>query len=218
VSIKTLGMPQQFTHYLNKRERKNRWPWFAATAVAITAISFAPQASAVPVSFSGGGGTPLALTFSEPVTYQITLAAATGNAPIFVLQDVVIDESGIGLYELSGNVTFSINSGPAQFAVSPSGGLLSLVAYGAQDVYLSGSLPGVNVNDTVVISAGTLTTLTPVFASAPADGDFNTFIANSNGNQISNLGTTNVPDTGSTLILTGLGLASIGFLRRKVVA
>src|SRR5947207_16012996 len=99
-------MPQQFTHYLNKRERKNRWPWFAATAVAITAISFAAQASAVPVSFSGGGGTPLALTFSEPVTYQITLAAATGNAPICGLQDVVIDEGGIGRGDVAGHGAF----------------------------------------------------------------------------------------------------------------
>lgn len=206
-------------HYLNQREHKNRWSWFAATAVAITAISFAPRASAVPVTFSGGGGTPLTLTLSEPVTYQITRAAPTGNAPIFVLQDVAIDESGIGLYDLSGNVTFSINSGPAQFALPlTSGALLTLVAFGAQNVYLSGSLPGVNVNDTVVISAGTLTTLTPFFAPAPANGDFNTFIADSNGNQISNLGTTNVPDTGSTLMLIGLGLASIGFLRRKIVA
>ncbi len=39
-------MPRQFTHYLYQRERENRWSWFAATAVAITAISFASWAAA----------------------------------------------------------------------------------------------------------------------------------------------------------------------------
>jgi hypothetical protein len=189
-----------------------------ALIVAITAFSSAPQASAVPVTFSGGSGTPLTITLSEPVTYQITLAAPMDSAPFFALQDVTNSESGIGQFGLSGNVAFSINSGSHQSALSPSGagGLMQLVAFGAQDVYLSGPLPGVNVNDTVIISAGTMTTLTPFSDPPPADGDFNTFIADTNGNRISNLITATVPDTGTTLSLFGLSLMGLAFLRRKL--
>src|SRR5690348_6757467 len=99
--MKTQKNPQN----VNPRKCNRCWSWFTATAVAVIAISFANRSSAVPVTFSGGSGTPLTITLSEPVTYQITLSVPVDSAPFFVLQDVTNGESGIGEYELSGNVT-----------------------------------------------------------------------------------------------------------------
>jgi hypothetical protein len=47
----------------------------------------------------------------------------------------------------------------------------------------------VSIGDTVVLSAGTLTTVINVAAAAPPDGDYNTFIVSNFGVRISENGT-----------------------------
>jgi hypothetical protein len=178
---------------------------------AIAAITAAPRASAVPVGFSGGGGTPLSFTLSQPVTYTIT--ASTGLiAPYFVFQNVF--PSSFFSQNVSGSISFSINGGPAltiQVLGIAVGGSIT-----ANDLILQRTLPlGFTVGDVIVLSGGTVTTLGNVTPAAPASGNFNTFMASTSGARISTDGTTgsSVPETLATLWLA-LPLAAMFAARR----
>ena len=184
---------------------------------AIVAILSAPRASAVPVNFSGGSGTPLSFTLPEPVTYVAT--STDPFAPHFVFQN--LGNLFVFTTGLIGDITYTINLGPPQTinAVNPVG--VSQNDITTNDVFFFDqfmTLPGVSLGDAIVLSAGTLTTTSPIAAAAPSNGMFNTFIIDSVGNKISTFGTVtaSVPDSMSTLwlVLPLAGMLAVAHLRR----
>ena len=197
-------------------KRKNLSKILFGSAAAV-AISCAPQVSAVPVTFSGGSGTPLSFTLTEPVTYLITASAPFGTAPFFILQNVGSNIFPTSAPLLTGDITFTINGGsPISIGVItqvvdfgfPLGVLTvnDLLFWAPDGPNTVNAIPGVSIGDTIVLSAGTLTTTSDVVAPAPPSGVFNTFITDGNGNLIS--APSNVPDSLSTLWL-GLPLAGM---------
>src|SRR4029077_16184578 len=184
---------------------------------AAVAISCAPQVCAVPVTFSGGSGTPLSLTLTDPVTYLITASVPFGGAPFFILQNVGSNIFPTSAPLLAGDITFTINGGsPISIGVItqivdlgfPIGVLTvnDLLFWAPQGPNTVNAIPGVSIGDTIVLSVGTLTTTSDVVAPAPPSGVFNTFITDGNGNLIS--APSSVPDSFSTLWL-GLPLAGM---------
>jgi hypothetical protein len=190
-------------------KRKNLSKILFGLAAAL-AISCAPQVSAVPVTFSGGSGTPLSFTLTEPVTYLITANSPFGSAPFFILQNVGSNIFPTSAPFLTGDITFTINGG-SPISI---GQITQIVDFGFPIGVLTVNdllfwvpdLPGVSIGDTIVLSAGTLTTTSDVVAPAPPSGVFNTFITDGNGNLIS--APSSIPDSFSTLWL-GLPLAGM---------
>ena len=184
----------------------------------IAALSFAPRANAVSVTFSGGSGTPLSFTLTDPITYLITASAAT--APFFIFQNT----GNFGSDFVTGNITYTINAGSPQ-SISQ---LISGASAGAvtpNDAFLrSATFPGVSIGDTVILSAGTVTTNSAVAAAAPPSGMYNTFISDGAGNPISGPGISSpvsgVPDSLSTLwlCLPLAGMFAAARLRRLAAA
>jgi hypothetical protein len=86
-----------------------------------------PSASAVPVTFSGGPGTPLSMTLQLPVTYTITadyvgsggFIVTKGGSPVavnfpilFVFEDTGNFFGGSGSAGATSDINFTINAGP----------------------------------------------------------------------------------------------------------
>jgi hypothetical protein len=183
--------------------------------MALTALSGIPRAIAVPVTFSGGSGAPLSFTLTDPVTYLVTANGAL--APLFVFQNVG-DLFSNSFPSVTGNITFTINAGSPQSIAEINSGVNG-GAITANDVYFFGSLPGVSIGDTVILSSGTLTTSSNVAAAAPPGGMYNTFIIDGFlGLPLSGPGVSaSVPDSFSTLWLSLplTGMFAVAHLRRR---
>ena len=171
---------------------------------AIGIFSAAPRALAVPITFSGGSGTPLSLSLAAPISYTInatlnpTLAT---SGPVFIIQNT--GNLSFNNLSFSSSITFSINAGPAQTLSFASSGFSGGVITG-NDLFFYGSVFGLNVGDVVTLTTGTWTTNNNVAAAAPASGSYTTFITDSFGNLISTNGISgpSVPES-----LSGLWLA-----------
>ena len=169
------------------------------------------------LTFSGGLGAPLHLTLNAPVTYMITTATASGNAPLFDFQGVGNLFGNGNSPAVSGTVTFTINGAAAQtFATLASG--FTGGSQAASDAYIFGSLPGVAVGNTVVLTAGTLTT-TANFASAPpASGSYPTDITNGGGTRLDAVNGASVVPEPSTWALLGVGVVGLSLTLRRRAA
>ena len=185
-------------------------------AAAGLAAASSARAQAL-LAFSGGNGTPLTLTLNAPISYTVTRAGATLNAPYFDFQGVGNVFSS--RYNLGGTITFTINAGAAQgFGTLASG--FSAGSEAATDAYLYGSMPGVAVGNTVTLNAGTLTTTGNFAGAPPAGGSFQTFLFDGNGNKLDAVnGVAGPVPEPSTWALLGVGAGALGFdLRRRRVA
>jgi hypothetical protein len=161
---------------------------------AIVMLTTIPHASAVPVTFSGGGGTPLSFSLSAPVEYTIT-ADPAGNVPLFVFRNVGQLLSG---FTITGNITYSVNSGLAQTlmaaATNTIAGTLTI-----NDLIFYGDFVPLTVGDVVVLSAGTWTT-TGNAPGVPVSGSYDTVLLDGSGVPFSTNGIS-LPENFSTLWL-----------------
>ena len=185
-----------------------------AAALGLATLG-APHARAqADLSFSGGLGAPLTLTLSTPVTYAITASNGSYPAPYFVFQ-------GLGNVfsngpSASGTITYTLDRGAAQTLNRLESGA-SVGSLTTTDVYVHGSAAALAVGDTVVLSAGTLTTTSDYAGAPPADGSYKTFVINFAGNKLDAVdgvaGVVPEPGTwaGGALLLGAAGLA----LRRR---
>ena len=176
-----------------------------ALAVGLTAL-LAPSANAqANLTFSGGSGTPLTLTLAAPITY--TVIQADPNNPIVFLFKGVGNPTNSTFFPVTSTITFRVNNGAAQTITNLrsgfSGGVLA-----ANDLFIFGTYAGINVNDIVTLTAGTVTTNGNVAAAAPAAGSFTTFLTSNSAARLSNDGVaiTAAPEPAS------LALISVGFV------
>ena len=187
-----------------------------ASLVALTL----PTASAVPVTFSGGNGTPLNMTLLQPVTYTIT--AGLAGELRFVFEDTGNFASGPenSVTQATSDINFTINAGIPGDPMNRLGSLIPSDPVIPSDpitpndlfVFNASSLNAVLIGDTVVLSAGTLTTASAdgpisIPQAPPVGTDFSTFIVghlDPVSVRISGPGTVgsvSVPDSLSTLWL-----------------
>ncbi len=170
----------------------------------------ASSQAAVSMSWSGGSGAPLTVTFAEPVVFDVTASDAAGTSPVFVM--VGIGNLFASLHPAVSGLTFSVDGGSSQPINNFwNSGVTSGVLV-STDVYFFGALPPLTAGDIVTIHAGTLTGTTNFAGAAPTATSAEMFIINSiSGAQVSSAGTS-VPEPSSAL-LGGLGL--LGLLRRR---
>src|SRR5262249_54010492 len=141
--------------------------------IAVVLLAAAPRASAVPITFSGGSGTPLSLSLAAPVSYTITAPAALGTAPIFIVQNTGNLNFGSAI---TGSITFSINGGLAQTLLSAGSGFPAGVVT-ANDLLFAGQISvSLSIGDVVTLTAGTWTTNDNITAAAPSSGNYTTFL------------------------------------------
>ena len=163
--------------------------------------------AAIAVAWSGGNGSPLTVTFSAPVEFQVT---GTPYAEMASFLLVGVGDLTSNTVILAAGMTYSINGTDFNITGARSG----YVGYDttANDLIIWGGGPLPAIGDTMILNPGTLT-LTGDYAGAPpADGDINMFITNGWGADISPAGVSVVPELSSAL-LGGMGLLSL--LRRR---
>jgi hypothetical protein len=179
-----------------------------ATAFLASTNSAHAQAN---LTFSGGSGTPLTVNFTSPITYTITTPPASFS-PIFVFQGV--GDVFSGYPGITTTLTYTINGGAAQtidyVGSSYTGGDML-----ANDIYVYGSLPGVSVGDTVLLSAGALTTTGNIASAAPTNGVYTTFIVQNNATSISGSGISSAAAAPEPASLSLLALGGLGMLAKR---
>lgn len=179
-----------------------------AVAAAFVLVSGSARGQAN-LSFSGGNGSPLSLTLSQPVVYTITTGFSVG--PFFIFQNVGDPFHHLGS-AVVGNIRFTINGGANYFMDTiNSGENVGVVT--ANDLYIFGSEPGANAGDVILLSAGTLTTLANVAAPPPANGSYTTFVTDGSGKLVSTNGIA-IPEPRSAALLVAGGLGVLFLVRR----
>lgn len=176
------------------------------TLIALVPVAYG-QAD---LTFTGGNGTPLTTTLTRSVSYTVTTAGCgSGNGPFFDFDEV--GNTFPSSQPISGTIVYSVNGGASQTLTyqesNYTGGDVS-----ANDHSLYGSLAGVGIGTTVVLSLGSITTAGNVAAAPPANGSFTTFLTDVNGLKCSTNGVAinpsaaNVTIAGRVLSADGRGL------------
>jgi len=191
-------------------------------AIFIALVIYIPAVQAqANLTFSGGNnGTPLTITLLNPVTYTINNTACTtilqpaNTGPVFVF-----DEAGnpflnnFQAVATTSTIRFSINGGAPQPITMANSGRPSTPPNNdrtTNDIYVFGNTQSLAINNTVVLSAGTI--IIANFAGAPpANGSFSTFITNNFGTRCSTVSAptaASVSISGRVLTGSGRGLAN----------
>lgn len=172
------------------------------TAIFIALVVYIPAAQAqANLTFSGGNGTPLSTTLQQLVVYTVTDLSCLGesNTPIFVFQGAgnpLGDER-----QVTGTISFSYSNGPSRF-IDMEGSGNTVNEFSLNDLYLYRSVSGAATSNTIVLSAGTITTASNVSAAPPAGGSFTTFIVSRSGRRCSPDGVATTP-TAATVSMAG---------------
>lgn len=186
-----------------------------ATCLGIATLAGLPQKASAQanLAFSGGSGAPVTLTLLAPITYTINAINPFGYGFAFQGVGAAIDGQFV-----TGTISYSINGGaPETINVMNSGVAVGDLAANDTFIYNSLFVGSVNAGDTVLLSAGSITTTGNIAAAAPASGAYNTFMFEDNGTKISNFGiaSSSAPEPG-TLVLLALGtIGGIVARRRK---
>lgn len=186
----------------------------ALAAAALFAIGSHAKAD-VPAEFTGNNGNNFSITLTSPVSYTITTTSPSGSSPRFIFQNTGDIFSG-STFDAHGNMTFSINGGTSNVIVgigtgSTGGGVSS------NDLFFYGNPTGLSIGDIVTLSAGTpLTAYTNGTVPPPPNGNYRTFIADSQLNVISKDGVTAVPEP-SAFLLFGIGGLALLFFRKRLI-
>jgi hypothetical protein len=196
-------------------------PGILVCVAAIVIFSAAPRAVAIPVTFSGGSGTPLSFSLANPVSYTITTAAPIMYfvAPVFVFKNTGAPYFS-GLIASTSTMRFSVNGGPAQ-VISFAGANNTAGTFPPNDLIFSGPHVALNVGDVVTLSAGILTSFDNVAGAAPANGSYSTFIYDLTGKLLSTEGVSGAPAPESLstlwLALPVVGMVALRRLHRSGV-
>ena len=184
----------------------------AGLATALYFGSLVSSQAAIAISWSGGSGTPLSLTLTEPVEFLMT-ANPNNYQLYFVIQGAgdVFGSSGM-LYTnaLWSGIGLTVSGGAS------AGGGDYIVYWSSGDSYGTVSPNDVqlmayrwaNTGNIMTLNAGTLTGLDNFAGPAPANGAYNMFLADNWGNLVGEV----VPEP-SAALLSGLGMLTL--LRRR---
>jgi hypothetical protein len=177
----------------------------AATLVLLTGSAYG-QAHLV---FSGGSGSPISLTLTQPVVFTIT-TTTNNNFLYFTFQNAG-NPFNQNFFATTGDITFTINGGAPQSIDEISSGFNSADT-GLNDVFIDNgtTMFSVAAGDVIQLNAGTETTNSSIAAAAPMDGSYSAFIGDDAGNQISTLGEpVPEPQAVALVVVGGLGLAYV---------
>jgi len=142
--------------------------------------------SATYITFSGGNGSPLTITFPSSVTFNVTGNSITSG--IYVIRGLGL--SGSSIYgSVSSTVNISKNGGSSLGVPDSISSLYGNSDLQSTDVYFylfSAVYQSVVSGDTFVLTAGSITTGGNYAAAPPANGDYTMFLSDNYGHKISN--------------------------------
>ena len=156
-------------------------------AVVSLACSTALSAQTVFLNFSGGGGTPLTIAWTTPITYTITSTPNPDTVqPYFVFNEVgslstgtpssleqAVVASGAPSYSGNADSTFTINS--ISWGESSHGSINSLNDVKFRTTPSAGT-NSLDIGDVFTLTSGSLTTIGNYTGPLPTDGYYSTFI------------------------------------------
>ena len=193
---------------------KLKLPLIIAAFIAL--IVYVPVAHGqANLTFSGGNGAPLSTILQQSVVYTITQPGCLGesNTPFFVFQGVGNPLQGAGdplgdEREVTGNISFSYRNGTTGL-IDMEGSGNTVNDFSLNDLYLFVAFRPDAFGNTVVLSAGKVTTASNVSAAPPAAGSYTTFIVNRSGIRCSADGIA-VSPTAATVSIGGRAMTASG--------
>ena len=181
--------------------------------VLLAPLLSATADAAIALEFSGGSGAPLSITIVEPVMFTVNVSQGVSGSPAFLIEDIGQIFSGFTFDGLSGDVTFTVNSGTPITMYSFYGGL-NAGAPDLNDLLLTGSFSSMAEGDVIILSAGTLTTNSAVAAAVPTDGAYNMYFYDMETMMRAGTDGIAVPEP-SAAALAGLACAALALRRRR---
>ena len=200
----------------------------SALLVALLTLTVAAQLRAqVLLTFSGGSGTEVTITWSTPIAY--TLTSSTGVSavnPTFVFRAITNSQAifqtqgavggvaptytSTGAGSTDGTRTINTFSTPNTFNSVTAGDVVFYATADTAPTFLT-------AGDVITLSAGSLrytgspNSSASYFGALPANGSYNTFIADGSNTYASNLGVGSAVPEPSTYAAFA-GLAALGFV------
>ncbi|MDP1579326.1 MAG: PEP-CTERM sorting domain-containing protein [Candidatus Didemnitutus sp.] len=189
----------------------------------------AANAQTVFLTFSGGSGTPVVISWSTPISYTLTSSTSSfGVNPYFYFQNITgistaVPVDTVGAIPGGGPTYTSTGAGSGDglqtinsyYTTNPHGVITNtdLVFRATADTTVSYLTAG----DVISLTAGHLTNNNNYFGALPANGFYNTFITDASYQ--SNLGSgTAIPEPSTYAALVGLGALGFVMWRRRRAA
>ena len=180
-------------------------------ALLLLSICLTSLKGSVFVTFSGGNGTQLSVTFSNPINFELTATPQTGNLLGILIQDVGASDFDNDLSAHTGTLTLE---GQTSSTDGQMGGGALAGQINADDIVIGfNSSFSVTSGQTITASAGTRTTNNNIsLGAAPANGNYNVVIVDPfDSSIISNAGTAVPEGEHTVLILSGAALILLIF-------
>ncbi|MEN7972666.1 MAG: hypothetical protein ABFR47_02405 [Verrucomicrobiota bacterium] len=149
-------------------------------------------------------------TIVDDVTF--TINASEAFATIINIDNILAPTDLVGSHISISGLTISINGGSAISLEKISNGYTGGDLVSPNDVFMYTTAKGVSAGDTVTLHAGTATVATG-FPTLPAVGNYNLFITDNLGNQISDIGVNAIPEPASIGLICVFSGATL-FIRR----
>lgn len=192
-----------------------------AALVCTTSVT----AQTVFLNFSGGGGTPLTISWTTPITYTITATPNTGTVqPYFVFNEVsplstgnpssleqAVSATGAPSYSGNGDATFTINSISWGEASHNSINSLNDVKFRRSESSGTNSL---DIGDVFSLTAGSLTTVGNYTGTLPTAGNYSTFIMDASYTFLGN-GMSAIPEPSTYAAIAGAAMLGLAVWRRR---
>ena len=183
----------------------------AISIIAALLLGATAQAEMITMGGDQTAGTGT-LTINQDITFEVTVA---GTARIFVFDELVTDDGSSDRVDFSG-LEWSVDGGPrANLTRWYDNRTSTFGDVTENDGFIYGGMIEVSIGSTITLHAGTGTMSTTKSSFNPwSSGDYDIFVTDSGGNQLTTLGVVPEPATAGLLGISGLILFGIRRLKK----